>query len=443
MTSNNINWEYQKDRYDAQIIDDSNDDNLEYINNSHQRRKLQSSMDNKINLETHSHQVRKVELKKIKMKKIKSPKYSPGGSSSMKKVKKGKKVKLSKVNDIMCILRDSKGKSSSKKSKGNSYKDYDDSYYNSTERKRVMKKSEKRYKVKKVKAPKSIVKSSKMNESQKYPVSPPSHNPSPILTQSPFIPTQSDELDENQTRTNSPSQATYGKGKGKGKSAKTQYPYCDEVSQTDTPSAINSESSTPSSLSLTSNPSASPVISRPTTSPNPTSSPAPTLEQGIYRYNEGRCPAAGSFGVPCASDTNIRKVCNRYDEEFGSFRKCWEICKPAFCCIHDAPSDTNILAPSCSRDENCAQYAYCYIVWFKFHDTFGPATYLNVQQEGNFFDVPNEEVRGDKFGDEFFDQLYFHHFDNSETILEAGTVNDEFQSDRIFEDPEFWDNNVR
>lgn len=432
LTSNIINWEYQKDRYDAQIIIDSNNDNSEYINDSHERRKLQSLMDDKIHLETHSNQVRKVELKKIKKKKIKSPKYSPGGSSYIKKVAKGKKVKLSKVNDILCILRDSEGKGSSKKSKGKSYK-------NPTERKRIMK-SDKKYKVKKVKTPNSIVKSFK-KKSQKYPASPPSRNPSPIPTQPPFNPTQRDELDENQHRTNSPSQATYGKGKGK--SAKTKYQYCDELSQTETPSAINSDSSAPSSISLTSNPSPSPVITRPTTSPKPTSSPAPTLEQGIYRYDEGRCPAAGSFGVPCASDTNIRKVCNRYDEEFGSFRKCWEICKPAFCCIHDAPSDTNILAPSCSRDENCAQYAYCYIVWFKFHDTFGPATYLNVQQEGNFFDVPNEEVRGDKFGDEFFDQLYFHHFDNSETILEAGTVNDDFQSDRIFEDPEFWDNTVR
>jgi hypothetical protein len=100
------------------------------------------------------------------------------------------------------------------------------------------------------------------------------------------------------------------------------------------------------------------------------------------------------------------------------------------------------LAPSCSQDENCAQYSYCYIVWFKFQDTFGPATSLNVEQEGFFFDVGNTEVRGDKLGDEFFDQLYFHHFDDVEAVLANGTVDGVFDSSLIFEDPAFWDNNV-
>jgi hypothetical protein len=83
------------------------------------------------------------------------------------------------------------------------------------------------------------------------------------------------------------------------------------------------------------------------------------------------------------------------------------------------------MAPSCSSDENCAQYAYCYIVWYKFHDTLGPAPYLKVEQEtDDFFDVSNSEVRGnlDDEVDDFYLQLYFHHFDSdAEVFDEAGT----------------------
>jgi len=173
----------------------------------------------------------------------------------------------------------------------------------------------------------------------------------------------------------------------------------------------------------------------PTISPRPTISSAPTLED-IYRYSSGNCPNDGIDGVPC-SDPDLRKICDRYDEEFGSFRRCWELCTPSFCCIHDARN--NFEAPSCSLDENCAQYAYCYIVWFKFHDTFGPATYLDVEQEGDFFNVPNSEVRGDdKFGQDFFDQLYFHHFDDVGEKIAFGTLNGEFGPARLFEDTTFW-----
>lgn len=83
-------------------------------------------------------------------------------------------------------------------------------------------------------------------------------------------------------------------------------------------------------------------------------------------------------------------------------------------------------------------------MWFKFHDTFGPATYLNVEQDGPFYDVPNSEVRGDKVGEEFFDQLYFHHFDDVEAVLNAGTSDaGSFQLSLIFEDPNYWDNTIR
>jgi hypothetical protein len=219
----------------------------------------------------------------------------------------------------------------------------------------------------------------------------------------------------------------------------------------DSPTKSPSKSPTKSpSKSPTKSPSKSPTKSptkKPTANPTlldrteaPSISPAPTLEKGIYRYDSGNCPKPGSTGVPCAENTDIRKICDRYNEK-GSFKKCWDICKPSFCCIHDANPATNPIAPSCSNDENCAQYAYCYIVWFKFHDTFGPATYLNVKQEGEFFDLPNSDVRdGD---DEFFDQLYFHHFDNIQPIVEQATVGGEIDLSLIFENELYWDIETR
>ena len=212
-----------------------------------------------------------------------------------------------------------------------------------------------------------------------------------------------------------------------------------EFGRTSPPSLIPSLSLSPSNQP-SSRPSEQPSLVPtsdllPTKSPLPTISAAPTLED-IYRYDSGNCPNNGSLNVPC-SDPNLRKICDRYNDEFGSFRRCWELCTPSFCCIHDARN--NFEAPSCSLDENCAQYAYCYIVWFKFHDTFGPATYLDVEQEGNFFDVNNTEVRGDdKFGEDFFDQLYFHHFDDVAEKIQFGTVDGDFVPAVLFEDTAFW-----
>ena len=115
----------------------------------------------------------------------------------------------------------------------------------------------------------------------------------------------------------------------------------------------------------------------------------------------------------------MRRVCDKYDP-IGSFRVCWENCRPSFCCIHDA-KESNFIAPSCSGDVNCAQYAYCYLVWWKFHDTIGPAIYIDLTQDDAFFDVRNNAVNTDRIGDEFEQQLFFHHFDDIDTVLAAGT----------------------
>jgi hypothetical protein len=173
------------------------------------------------------------------------------------------------------------------------------------------------------------------------------------------------------------------------------------------------------------------ISSLPSLSP----SESPTLEN-IYRYSSGKCPEKGELNVPC-SDPDLRKICDRY-HPLGSFETCWNLCKPSFCCIHDAQA--NDKAVSCSTDSNCAQYAYCYIVWFHFHDTFGPATYLDIEQDGAFFDVDNSRVQG-VFDDDsnFFDQLYFHHFDDVAGILTDGTdANGNFDYATIFEDVTKW-----
>ena len=53
-----------------------------------------------------------------------------------------------------------------------------------------------------------------------------------------------------------------------------------------------------------------------------------------YTANTGNCPGPGdSFAaVPCAP-TNLRALCNKYDDE-GIFSACFDACFPSFCCIH-------------------------------------------------------------------------------------------------------------
>jgi len=166
----------------------------------------------------------------------------------------------------------------------------------------------------------------------------------------------------------------------------------------------------------------------------------------IYKYDSGSCPSAGALGVPCAEKLNLRRVCDKYDD-LGSFRTCWEVCKPSFCCIHDADPDLNPTAASCKEDENCAQYAYCYIVWWKFHDTIGPAIYLRLEQDDDFFDVESAEVRdnetawNDPIEKPFYDQLFKHHWDDISYVIEnsTGESDGSFDHHAVFNDQSFWD----
>lgn len=55
----------------------------------------------------------------------------------------------------------------------------------------------------------------------------------------------------------------------------------------------------------------------------------------VYVPSKGNCPGAGDVAVspiPCAPD-NLNQICNKYDDA-GSFKLCFEACKPSFCCIH-------------------------------------------------------------------------------------------------------------
>jgi len=168
-----------------------------------------------------------------------------------------------------------------------------------------------------------------------------------------------------------------------------------------------------------------------------------------YEYSKGACPNSGSEGVPCAPD-NLPLLCNKYNREDGSFRDCLDACKPGFCCIHNAPRDLNWYSPNCNTDENCAQYNWCYIAWWKLQDTIGPALFLRIEQNADeWFDIDNEEIESDVTGNEFFEAFLLHFFGDIDKVIEDGTVDvvdedgtvigSEFNADRIFLDEDYWD----
>lgn len=113
----------------------------------------------------------------------------------------------------------------------------------------------------------------------------------------------------------------------------------------------------------------------------------------------------------------------------------------------DAPPATNNIAPNCNTDVNCPQYAFCYIVWWKLHDTIGPATELRLEQTDDFYDVTADFVQGDVTNIAFYREMLFHHFDDANEIIRLGTVmvNETlsvFTSDRIFLNSTFWDTTI-
>ena len=96
---------------------------------------------------------------------------------------------------------------------------------------------------------------------------------------------------------------------------------------------------------------------------------------------------------------------------------------------------------------NCAQYGTCYIVWWKLHDTIGPATQLRLEQNDDFFDLDADFVQGDVTTIQFYREMLFHHFDDSNEIVRLGTVQINetlavFNSDLIFLNETYWNTTI-
>lgn len=151
----------------------------------------------------------------------------------------------------------------------------------------------------------------------------------------------------------------------------------------------------------------------------PTSMPTSTCTKG--------CIDCGPESpLPCPP-SNLKRICDK-DNADGNFFDCYESCKVSFCCIHDSLSKE--YSPSCSKEyDNCPLYYPCYIIWWKLHDTIGPATYLRLEQNEPFYDgLDFDRLENDLAKDQqFFQQLFGHHFDT-----------DDAPTDDTFEDENNW-----
>ncbi|KAI2505757.1 hypothetical protein MHU86_8719 [Fragilaria crotonensis] len=244
---------------------------------------------------------------------------------------------------------------------------------------------------------------------------------------------------------------------GVGVATKTPTPTRDPTTADEPTSSPSSRTRTPQSptkkptkrspkptIVSTQSPTKKPGVKTPKPIGKPTRAPVPTSRNpnagGVviptYTYDRGNCPKKGSTGLPCAPN-NLAQLCSKYDSKnLGRFSTCLKACEPSFCCIHDAPEETNSIAPTCVEDENCAQYAPCYIVWWKIHDTIGPAAYLHLSQNDDFFDVDKlQDVTTDR---NFYAQWAYHHWDNINDLLD-NILDDEDGLQNLFANPFIWD----
>ena len=152
-----------------------------------------------------------------------------------------------------------------------------------------------------------------------------------------------------------------------------------------------------------------------------------------YTNGRGRCPDAGSTGLPCAPN-DLESLCNKYDRSEGRMSRCLSACLPSFCCVHNTDATKNSLAPSCRTDENCPQYNSCYIAWWKLSDLVGPSTTLHLDQTDDFFDIAIPQEVTEDTG--FFRQVLFHHFDDVDDVIDsikqARSVEDVFTLHRLW-----------
>ncbi|KAL7550460.1 hypothetical protein ACHAWF_013685, partial [Thalassiosira exigua] len=161
-----------------------------------------------------------------------------------------------------------------------------------------------------------------------------------------------------------------------------------------------------------------------------TAAPTPECRRGCLDCDPGTplsCPSRDLKAV-CDphNDMLYPPESDRAGERMANFFDCYDKCKPSFCCIHDSLS---AISPSCNTEyKNCPLYYPCYVIWWKLHDTIGPATYLRVEQntpfyEGLEFEYLNRDFQEDE---KFFNQLFGHHFD------------DIIPTDDTFENPNEW-----
>ena len=63
---------------------------------------------------------------------------------------------------------------------------------------------------------------------------------------------------------------------------------------------------------------------------------------------------------------------------------------------------------------------------------------MRVDQDDKFYDGAEDVINADSTEDPFMTQVLLHHFDDIDQVIEDGTVDNEFDADRIFLDEEYW-----
>mmetsp|Transcript_36960 Transcript_36960/g.42159 ORF Transcript_36960/g.42159 Transcript_36960/m.42159 type:complete len:631 (-) Transcript_36960:464-2356(-) len=190
------------------------------------------------------------------------------------------------------------------------------------------------------------------------------------------------------------------------------------------PTSLPTPDPTPSPTpNPTPDPTPKPTPKTPTADPTPGPTPEDSVQPSegpdstSYPTPDGpftRCFNDKSPGIGCPRP-DLREVCDKYNQD-ASFEECFNECIDAFCCIHDSASTR---AQSCSKEENCVFFDPCYIIWFKLHDTIGPAPFLRLEQNERFY----ENVETEAFKEvlsrrpDFKTQLFGHHFQSDDLPL--------------------------
>ena len=251
---------------------------------------------------------------------------------------------------------------------------------------------------------------------------------SPSKTAATDRPSVSTDTTERPTQGNAPPEQppTDSPSKGPSDEGTTETPSAGDVTTekpsdkgtTKKPSAGEVTTETPSDGGTTETPSAGDVITETPSVGAGSVSLAPSYTPGT------RCFPSDSDIVPCP-DPQLAAICDKYNP-IALFSKCYADCVDAFCCIHDSAATRS---PSCSKDVNCQFFKPCYIVWFKLHDTIGPAPFLRLKQNEAFYDINDDDFQKViQDNTAFYNQFLGHHFLTDDLPL----------TDATFIDPANW-----